>query len=280
MAVNICTTSPIYLDYNATCPVAPEVCESIAVALADYYGNPSSLYDIGVAAKEAIQSARIQVALMIGARNVSDIIFTSSGTEANHMAILSAIANFNIMNRRRETSRIPHVIASSIEHPSVKKHLQRLMAARVCSCTFVDPRPFSGHIEVSDIMLAVQQDTCLISVMLANNETGVLQPVKMLAEKIQNTNRFRENKIYIHTDAAQAIGKIVVDVKQLKVDYLTIVGHKFYGPRIGALYVRSLGSLAGAPLLPIFHGGNQENGFRAGSVSIQRCLDTLRTSTV
>uniref|UniRef100_A0A7N8XWJ1 Selenocysteine lyase n=1 Tax=Mastacembelus armatus TaxID=205130 RepID=A0A7N8XWJ1_9TELE len=261
----------IYMDYNATTPLEPEVIQAITEALRDAWGNPSSNYIAGAKAKAIISRSRENVARMVGGK-AEDIIFTSGGTEANNLVLQTAVEYFRRNQRAAERDEgnhngctgLPHIITSNVEHDSVKlpaEHLQRDGKAEV---TFVPVSKVTACVEVEDIIAAVRPNTCLISVMLANNETGVIMPVQEICQRIKSLNKQREQlRILLHTDAAQALGKIRVDACELGVDYLTIVGHKFYAPRIGALYVNGPG--ARTPLCPMLFGGGQERNFRPGT---------------
>ncbi|XP_015919229.2 selenocysteine lyase [Parasteatoda tepidariorum] len=242
----------VYLDCNATTPIDSDVCETITSALSKVWGNPSSSYAFGKEAHNIIQESRIKVASMIGC-NSDEIIFTSGGTESNNMAIHTAVKHF-YSNARNGTK--PHIITSNIEHDSVILYLETLFSSKEIDLTIIPVSKTTGSFHVDDVMNAIRPNTCLITIMLANNETGVIQPVKALGECLKNSG----HKILFHTDAAQAVGKISVEVQDLGVDYLTIVGHKFYGPRIGALYFRQ-----GKPLYPLFYGGGQERKYRPGT---------------
>ncbi|XP_026160897.1 selenocysteine lyase isoform X2 [Mastacembelus armatus] len=264
-------SSRIYMDYNATTPLEPEVIQAITEALRDAWGNPSSNYIAGAKAKAIISRSRENVARMVGGK-AEDIIFTSGGTEANNLVLQTAVEYFRRNQRAAERDEgnhngctgLPHIITSNVEHDSVKlpaEHLQRDGKAEV---TFVPVSKVTACVEVEDIIAAVRPNTCLISVMLANNETGVIMPVQEICQRIKSLNKQREQlRILLHTDAAQALGKIRVDACELGVDYLTIVGHKFYAPRIGALYVNGPG--ARTPLCPMLFGGGQERNFRPGT---------------
>ncbi|XP_003386612.1 PREDICTED: selenocysteine lyase-like [Amphimedon queenslandica] len=245
----------VYLDYNATTPLAPQVIDAITGSMRDHWANPSSNYTVGKESKAAIEKARGQVAKLIGGAS-ENIVFTSGGTESNNIV-------FNCILREGE---VPHVITSTIEHDSVIKPLNHLKDNGSIELTCV--KPVNGYISVSDVMNSVKSNTRLISIMLANNETGAIQPVKEIGEVIRlyniNNNKIGQERILIHTDAAQALGKISVDVQELKVDYLTIVGHKFYGPRIGGLYIKGLTSNE-TPYKHFFAGGGQERGYRPGT---------------
>ncbi|NWH33139.1 SCLY lyase, partial [Chloropsis hardwickii] len=259
----------IYLDYNATTPLAPEVAQAVWDAMCQAWGNPSSSHPAGRKAKELIGSARESLARMLGGRP-EDIIFTSGGTEANNMVIHTACRHFHESQRGTGDSRgIPHIVTSSVEHDSIRLPLEQLGREGLAEATFVPVSPRSGQAEVDDVLAAIQPNTCLVSLMLANNETGVIMPVAELSRRVRALNRRRAAeglpRILVHTDAAQMIGKGRVDVQELDVDYLTIVGHKFHGPRIGALYTRSPGTAS--PLHPMLFGGGQERSFRPGEVS-------------
>lgn len=261
----------VYLDYNATTPLEPEVLEIIHTALEDAWGNPSSSHDAGKKAKDCIDDAREKVAKMIGAKS-SDIVFTSGGTEANNMVLQTAVQYFHESfkpdpdQRGDVTQTIPNIISSRIEHPAVNEYLQHLQNTGQADITYVPVSMVTGRVEAADIVAAVKNTTILVTVMLANNETGIIQNVSEISRKIHSLQRNAGEtpRILVHTDAAQAIGKIPVNVVDLGVDYLTIVGHKFYGPRIGALYARDLESRS-SPLFPMLFGGGQERSYRPGT---------------
>ncbi|XP_077344621.1 selenocysteine lyase isoform X2 [Lithobates pipiens] len=260
----------IYLDYNATTPLSAEVVKAVTEALQEAWGNPSSSYSAGCIAKQLIDNARAHIASMVKGKP-EDIIFTSGGTEANNMVLFSAVEQFNI--RAKESSSngvdkaLPHIITSNVEHDSIVLPLQHLQRAHRAEVTFVPVSTTTGRVEIDDVIAALRPNTCLVSVMLANNETGVIMPVGELSQRLVPISKQRASQglpaILLHTDAAQALGKISVDVQELQVNYLTIVGHKFYGPRIGALYVRGIGHQT--PLLPMLYGGGQERNYRPGT---------------
>ncbi|NWJ11514.1 SCLY lyase, partial [Crypturellus undulatus] len=230
----------------------------------------------GRRAQEVIASARESLARMVGGRP-EDIVFTSGGTEANNMVIHTALRHFRESRQQGRAGpggggpgaagSAPHFVASSVEHDSVRLPLQHLVEEGLAEATFVPVSARSGQAEVDDVLAAVRPTTCLVSVMLANNETGVIMPISELSQRIHDLNQKRAAaglpRVLVHTDAAQMIGKGRVDVQELGVDYLTIVGHKFYGPRIGALYVRGPGTTT--PLHPMLFGGGQERSFRPGT---------------
>ncbi|KAM9184328.1 selenocysteine lyase isoform 2-T2 [Mergus octosetaceus] len=256
--------SSVYLDYNATTPLAPEVAQALGEAACQAWGNPSSAHPAGRKAKELIAGARESLARMVGGRP-EDVIFTSGGTEANNMVIHTALRHFR--ESKGQDGATPHIVTSSVEHDSIRLPLEQLVKESFAEATFVPVSPRSGQAEVDDVLAAVRPTTCLVSIMLANNETGVIMPVSKLSQHIHvlNQKRVAEGlpRILVHTDAAQMIGKGRVDVQELGVDYLTIVGHKFYGPRIGALYVHGPGTTT--PLHPMLFGGGQERSFRPGT---------------
>ncbi|KAJ1090396.1 hypothetical protein NDU88_003529 [Pleurodeles waltl] len=266
----------VYMDYNATTPLEPKVIQAVTEAMKEAWGNPSSSYAAGQKAKEIIGLARENVALMVRGRP-EDIIFTSGGTEANNLVFHSVLKYFQEFKEMSQCGSdhdynallggVPHFITSSVEHDSVRLPLEHLVKLQVADATFVKVSQVSGQAEVEDVIAAIRPSTCLVSIMLANNETGVIMPVSILSHLIKTLNQKRVGsglpRILVHTDAAQALGKIQVDVQELEVDYLTIVGHKFYAPRIGALYVRGPG--VSTPLYPMLFGGGQERNFRPGT---------------
>ncbi|KAM5165520.1 selenocysteine lyase [Mantella aurantiaca] len=258
----------IYLDYNATTPPSAEVVKSVTEALQDAWGNPSSSYSAGCMAKQLIDKARAHIASMVRGKP-EDIIFTSGGTEANNMVIFSAVEQFSIRAKESNSldKSLPHIITSNVEHDSIVLPLQHLQRAHRAEVTFVPVSTTTGRLEVDDVIAALRPNTCLVSVMLANNETGVLMPVSELSQRLAPISEQRVSQglppILLHTDAAQALGKVSVDIQELQVNYLTIVGHKFYGPRIGALYVYGIGHQT--PLLPMLYGGGQERNYRPGT---------------
>ncbi|KAM9383949.1 selenocysteine lyase isoform 1-T3 [Pholidichthys leucotaenia] len=255
----------IYMDYNATTPLEPEVIQAISEALHDAWGNPSSSYVAGAKAKAIINQSRENVARMVGSK-AEDIIFTSGGTEANNLVLHTAVEHFrkNCSAAEDGCSGLPHIITSNVEHDSVKLVAERLQMDGKADVTFVPVSKVTARVEVEDVVAAVRPNTCLISIMMANNETGVIMPIQEICHRIKCLNKQHEHlRILLHTDAAQALGKIRVDATELGVDYLTIVGHKFYAPRIGALYVNGPGTTT--PLYPMLFGGGQERNFRPGT---------------
>lgn len=234
----------IYLDYNATTPVAPSVLETMQPFYIEHFGNPSSSHTLGRAAAEAIEDARGKVANMIGC-SPEEILFTGSGTESNNLAIKGTML--------QSTSIGGHMIISSIEHPAVTapaRFLERLGF----DLTIVDCDS-NGVVDPDSIKKSIRSDTMLVSIMHSNNEIGAIQPISEIADIC------RERGVKLHTDGSQSCGKVPMQVDALGVDMLTIAGHKFYGPKgIGALFIRS-----GTPLEPFMHGAGHERGLRAGT---------------
>uniref|UniRef100_H2Z5N5 Selenocysteine lyase n=1 Tax=Ciona savignyi TaxID=51511 RepID=H2Z5N5_CIOSA len=244
----------IYLDYNATAPLADEVVQSITEALTSAWGNPSSSHEAGRRAKELISESRSNVAACIGA-DPSNIVFTSGGSESNNWVIQSILSCHN----GGEPNAKPHVVTSTVEHDSVLVPLDGLAQRGFIELTKVAIDKSSGEINPQDVIKEIKASTKLVTIMLANNETGTIMPIKEIVSCARHMEAKFNHKLFIHTDAAQAIGKIPIDVVDLDVDFLTIAGHKFYGPRTGALYMKC------PSLEPLIYGGGQERGLRAGT---------------
>lgn len=240
-------TNPIYLDYNATTPIAKEVADAMLPYLYEHFGNPSSSHHFGVQAKKAIDLARRQVANLLGAQP-SEIIFTSGGTEANN----HAIRGYCLQHQQRGK----HIITSAIEHPAVLEVCRELEQGGFILTVL--PVDGFGQVSLNDLEAAIRIDTILITIMHANNEVGTLQPIKELASIA------RRHGIAFHTDAAQSIGKISVHVNDLGVDMLSIAGHKLYAPKgVGVLYVRN-----GIELNNLMFGAGHESGRRPGTENL------------
>lgn len=237
---------PVYLDYNATTPVAPEVAEAILPYLREHFGNPSSAHVFGQRAKLAVAQARAQVAALINAR-ADEIVLTGSATEANNLALLGIA---------RSLGRPAHLIISAVEHPSIAVPAKQLEEAG-WAVTIV-PVDGCGRVTPEAVGQALRPETALVSVMHANNEIGTLQPIAEIAAIV------KVHGALMHTDAAQSAGKVALDVEALGIDLLTLAGHKFYATKgVGALYVRS-----GTPLAPLLTGGEQERGLRPGTENV------------
>lgn len=235
---------PIYLDYNATTPVAPEVVEATLPALRDLWGNPSSAHVYGRRAAEALGRSRSEVASLLGCDD-DEVVFTSGGTESDNAAIIGVAEA--LVERGR------HVVTCSIEHPAVEE-----------SCAYLESRGWritrvgvdsSGRVDPVSVASALSHDTALVTIMHANNETGVIQPIREIADLV------RPRGVVLHTDAAQSVGKLAVRVDDLGADLLTIAGHKLYAPKgVGALYIRR-----GTPFAGFLHGAGHEGGRRSGT---------------
>ncbi|CAL2032377.1 unnamed protein product [Caenorhabditis brenneri] len=246
-------TSKIYLDNNATTPLDGRVKTAISEAL-DLWANPSSNNENALKAAQAILEARGHLAKMFNVEN-DGVVFTSGGTESNNWVIEGSIR----IARKVNQIEIPHIVTTNIEHPSILEPLKRREEDGEIAVTYVAVNPSTGFVTTESILDALTPSTCLVTVMLANNETGVLQPVSDIFHSIRET--FKEKSPFLHSDVAQAAGKIHVDVKSLGADAVTVVGHKFYGPRNGALIFNP----EGIRVPPMLLGGNQESGWRSGT---------------
>jgi cysteine desulfurase len=237
---------PIYLDYNATTPLLPEVVEAMLPYLREHFGNPSSIHSFGKQAKEAIEAARMEVASLLRC-HADEVFFTSGGTESNNLAIRGA-------TEARPDRR--HIVTSSIEHPAVSN-----------PCTYLErhgyevtPLPVDrdGRVDPTDVAAFLRGDTVLVTIMHANNEVGTLEPIGEISRLA------REKGALVHTDAAQSVGKVPLSVDDLGVDLLSVAGHKLYAPKgVGALYVRR-----GTPIRPFMLGAGHERGLRPGTENV------------
>lgn len=244
---------PVYLDYNATAPLDVRVFEAMKPYFLEDFGNAGSrTHSYGQRAKEASERARTQVGRLVGASS-NEVIFTSGATEANNLAILGLAAHGEAASRK-------HIVSTAIEHKAVLEPLDRLKAFGF-EVTLVPVTP-GGYVEPGAVKAALRPDTLLVSVMHANNETGVLQPVREVAELVAGTGTL------LHVDAAQTFGKEVELLAGLPFDFLSVSGHKIYGPKgIGALIARRNGGRK-KPLTPISLGGGQEMGLRPGTLPV------------
>lgn len=253
---------PIYLDYQSTTPVDPRVLQAMLPFFAEKFGNPGSIsHSFGHEASLAVENAREQVAHLIGAEG-REIVFTSGATESNNLALKGA-ARFAAETRR-------HIVTLATEHKCVIESAKALEAEGF-RVTFLPVEP-SGLVDLDRLEAALDDDTFLVSVMAAHNEIGTLQPLAAIGALC------RERGIYFHTDAAQAVGKIPLDVEALGIDLMSISGHKIYGPKgIGALYVRRRPRVR---LEPLLSGGGQERGFRSGTLPAPLCVGFGEASAV
>ncbi|HET6355425.1 cysteine desulfurase family protein [Streptomyces sp.] len=239
---------PVYLDYNSTTPVDPRVVEAMRPYLADWFGNPSSDHTYAAEPKAALYRARTQVAELIGAET-GEIVFTGPGSEGNNFALRGAVLAAKVDR--------PHVITQVTEHPAVLETCRALERLHGTEVTYL-PVDSDGLVDPAALASALTPSTVVVSVMAANNETGALQPISELA-RITHAHG-----AHFHCDAAQAAGKIPLEVRDLGVDLMTIVGHKMYAPKgVSALYVRH-----GVTLEPLLYGGGQEHGLRSGTENV------------
>ena len=238
---------PIYLDYNATTPIDPQVAEVMLPFIQRHFGNPSSSHSFGITAKKAVEKARRQVADVLHCRP-DEVIFTSGGTESNNYAIKGAALALKHKGN--------HIITSSIEHFAVLE-VCRYLEKQGYRMTYL-PVDEYGMVDPQDVEKAVTPQTILISIMQANNEVGVIEPI------VEISKIAHRHDILLHSDCAQSIGKIPVHVDELKIDLLSVAGHKLYAPKgIGALYIRT-----GVTLEKLIHGANHEMGHRAGTENV------------
>ena len=257
----------VYLDYNATTPVFPEVARAMAPFVWDHFGNPSSGHAFAEATRDAIAKARSQVATCVGCAP-DEIVFTSCGSESDNHAIASALEHFNEREKLRDASaaagtarkkNVPHVVTSAVEHPAILEYLIAGEKRGELTYTAV-PVDHEGIVDPAAIGDAVGANTCLVTLMHANNEVGAVQPVAAAARAARAKNA----RVLVHCDAAQSLGKISVRVSDLEVDYLTIVGHKIGAPKgVAATFARRE-----APWRKLLHGGGQESGRRAGTENV------------
>lgn len=249
----------VYMDYNASTPLSPNVKNVLSYWMDRSYGNPSASHWAGKEAKQAVETARTRLAAFIGAEP-EEVIFTSGGTESNNYVLKGVYENCG--------NKPCHIITTTIEHPAVLepcRYLEKMGA----SVTYIGTDSY-GRVNPLDIEAAITRDTALISVMHANNETGTLQPIEEISEVA------RRFSIPFHTDASQSLGKVPVNVDELGIDFLTIAGHKMYAPKgIGALYMRKTDALP-----PLLHGASHESGRRAGTENVlftaalgEACMD-------
>ncbi len=246
--INIESKGPVYLDYAATAPMRPEVLPMMQSALEDVFGNASTVYQIGAIAKDTLESARETIARCIGAKP-AEVFFTSGGTESDNWALIAGAESGGPKG---------HILTTEVEHHAVL-HTCDYLRARGYDVTVVKPDE-EGVISADAVCGALREDTVLVSVMMANNEIGTIEPVKEIASAVKAVNP----SILVHTDAVQAFGKIPIDTKDLGIDLMSASAHKIGGPKgIGFLYIRS-----GVQIGALIHGGNQERGRRAGTENV------------
>lgn len=249
----------VYLDNNATTMTAPEVVDAMLPYFSNKYGNPSSIYDMAHSANDAVKKSREIIAGFLGAADSKEIIFTSCGSESANMAIKGML---DVKKNKK------HIITTRVEHPCVL-NLYKDLEKRGYRVTWVDVDS-NGDLDISRLLEAVCEDTALVSVMMANNETGVVYPVDKISEAVKMKNP--ETKVFV--DAVQAAGKVPINVKDTKIDMLGISGHKFHAPKgVGALYIRT-----GTMISPLIVGGHQERGKRAGTENVPYIVAMARAA--
>ena len=252
----------LYFDHNATTPLAPEVANTLAEALREVYGNPSSIHRQGQLARQEFEKARRTVGEFMGA-SPQELVFTSGGTESNNLAISGLLRGLPTGPK--------HVITTTIEHPAV---LEPLLQRQRVDVTYVDVDS-RGIVDPDQVARALRDETVLVSVMHANNEMGSIQPIRAIAD-ILEARRAAGQTIFLHSDGVQALGKIPVDVRRLGVDLYSVSGHKVFAPKgIGALFVRK-----GVPLGPLHFGGRQERSRRAGTENVPAAVAFARAASL
>ncbi|MET0753931.1 MAG: aminotransferase class V-fold PLP-dependent enzyme [Pyrinomonadaceae bacterium] len=240
----------IYFDNNATTQVAPEVFEAMQPFLNEFYGNPSSAHTFGRDVRKAIEDARENLAELLGADSPDEIVFTSCGTESDNWAVSGAL---------EANSGKKHIITTRVEHEAVRNLCERLERKNY-DVTWLETDE-NGFLDLDELKNSLREDTAIVSVMLANNETGILFPVEEIARVVKENSA-----AFFHTDGVNAVGKIPVDLKNTEIDLFSVGGHKFHAPKgIGALYIRK-----GVKLPSFFTGGGQENGRRAGTEAVHQ----------
>ena len=246
--------NPIYLDYNATTPVDPGVVEAMLPYLQTHFGNPSSSHAYGKTAHAAVERARGQMAALLGAKP-EEIVFTGGGSEASNQALKGAVfAKLHGFFGR--WAKDAHIITSAVEHPATLQPCEFLKRLG-CRVTVL-PVDRAGLVDPDAVKKAIERRTTIVSIMHSNNEVGTLQPIREIGRIT------RERGVLFHTDAAQSLGKLSVDVNELGVDLLTVAGHKLYAPKgVGVLYIRQ-----GVTLEPLIHGAGHESGRRAGTENV------------
>lgn len=242
----------IYFDNNATTKIAPEVFDAMKPFLVDYYGNPSSAYEFGRESRRAIETAREQVAELVGAKNAEEIVFTSGGTESDNWAI------FGALEAQRDKT---HIITTSVEHEAVRKVCEKLRRNNF-EITWLDVNK-QGALDLDGLKKSLKKETALVSIMQANNETGILFPIAEISSIVKE-----HSDAVFHSDGINAVGKIPSDLRNTEIDLFSISGHKFHAPKgIGALYIRE-----GVELPALKIGGGQERGRRAGTEAVHQIV--------
>lgn len=253
----------VYLDHSATTPIDPEVRKKIHPYMTEIFGNASSMHSFGQEAIKGVDWAREQLVNLFGCK-FKEVIFTSGATESNNLALRGLVMAFKKGNPKL----MPHIITSKIEHPAILEVCQELVREGLAEVTYVNVDA-KGIVKIDEIKAAIKDNTILVSIMYVNNEIGTIQPIRKIGDLLENANAKRKiknsfDKIYFHTDAVQAVNYCPMKAESLKVDMITISGHKIYGPKgIGALYIKE-----GTPLKSITFGGHQEYNIRPGTYNV------------
>jgi len=269
----------VYLDHAATTKVAPLVLKAMEPYFAQKFGNPSSLHQWGQEARRALQEARGKLASFLNCQP-EELIFTSCATESNNLIIKGLVWAYLINHPGSKSKTRLHLITSSIEHHSVLHPCQALEKAGLGEVTYL-PVSSEGLVEPEEVAKAIRENTILVSLMYANNEIGTIQPIAKIGEIISQIKEERKRKgnqlpLYFHTDAVQAFQYLDCDVQKLKVDALSLTGHKFYAPKgIGLLYLKK-----GIPLVPQLDGGGQERGFRSGTENVPYVVGLAKAAEI
>lgn len=245
----------IYLDNSATTPLDPKVLKVMLPYLKDEFANASSIHSFGNEAMSAVIDARQKISRFLNCQP-EELYFTSGATESDNLAIWGLI-------RGLKTDQLPHLIVSAIEHEAVLEAAKQLAREGLAELTVL-PVNSSGLVELKELQAAIKPQTVLVSIMLANNEIGTIQPISLIGDELERLNKERKQKIYFHTDATQAPAYVDCDVLKLKVDLLSLSAHKLYGPKgVGTLYIKK-----GTPIKPLFYGGGQEKKIRSGTYNV------------
>ncbi|KAJ1430628.1 pyridoxal phosphate-dependent transferase [Ochromonadaceae sp. CCMP2298] len=259
------------MDYNATTPVYPEVAEAMLPFLSTCFGNPSSSHVFSRPCREGLDTARERVGRLVGAlRPLEEVCFTSCGTECDNRAVDIALHHFREHRRKQLAAHgvstvitMPHVVTSAVEHPAVLCYLRHLQGGQQIRLSVI-PVSAEGVVDVTALRLSLTPNTCLVSVMHSNNEVGTIQPMRKISSVIRAFNAATDSCVLLHSDAAQSLGKVTLDVQAMGTDLLTIVGHKFGAPKgVAALYIRQ-----GVKAQPMLWGGGQERGLRGGTENV------------
>ncbi|MCX6740430.1 MAG: cysteine desulfurase family protein [Candidatus Parcubacteria bacterium] len=269
----------IYLDHSATTPLDPQVLKKMQPYLTDIFGNASSLHSFGQEAIKGVDWAREQLANLFGCK-FKEVIFTSGATESNNLVLRGLLMAFRNAKKESSSAKAPedkkfHIITSKIEHPAILEVCQELVKEGLAEVTFVNVDS-NGVVKINEIKEAIKDNTILVSIMYVNNEIGTIQPIRKIGEIVEKANLKRRpksevrspkdlyDKIYFHTDAVQAVNYCPMKADYLKTDFITISGHKIYGPKgIGALYIKE-----GTPIKSIIFGGHQEYNIRPGTYNV------------